>query len=142
MARTQYGALPYRFDKAGDLEILLVTSRRSRRWIIPKGWPIAGLAAAETAAREAFEEAGAVGDVETSPLGSYQYEKLLKGGERSATCEVTVFPLRVQTMLDTWPEASQRTLRWMSGDNAIALASGEGLKSLIGRALPALAALR
>ena len=59
--RVQYGALPYRFTHDAELEILLLTTRQSKRWIIPKGWPIKGLRPAKSAAREAFEEAGVRG---------------------------------------------------------------------------------
>jgi hypothetical protein len=75
LIRTQYGALPYRFTKGGSLEVLLVTSRQSKRWIIPKGWPIKGLKPAPSAAREAYEEAGVQGLVGKKAIGTYVYEK-------------------------------------------------------------------
>ena len=74
-ARLQYGALPYRVTKTGDIEFLLVTSRETGRWIIPKGWPIAGLEPAEAAAREAYEEAGVRGVVGIRAIGEYAYKK-------------------------------------------------------------------
>lgn len=80
-------------DEGGQLEILLVTSRRSRRWIIPKGWPIKGLKPELSAAREAFEEAGVVGRVDAQDVGRFSYLKLLEKSQRSAECEVIVFPL-------------------------------------------------
>ena len=71
----QYGALPYRFTHDGVLEILLLTTRRSGRWIIPKGWPIKGLRPAKSAAREAFEEAGVRGQVRAKSIGLFAYDK-------------------------------------------------------------------
>ena len=69
--RVQYGALPYRFSKDAALEILLVTTRGTRRWIVPKGWPIRGLRPAKSAAREAFEEAGVTGRIGPKPIGLF-----------------------------------------------------------------------
>ncbi len=131
MARLQYGALPYRMDEGGQLEILLVTSRRSRRWIIPKGWPIKGLKPALSAAREAFEEAGVVGRVDEQDVGRFSYLKLLEKTQRSIECEVIVFPLLVERQLQSWPEAAQRECRWVSTDEAVAMASDAGLKAVI-----------
>ena len=73
--RVQYGALPYRFTPEAALEILLVTTRRTRRWIIPKGWPIKGLRSPKAAAREAYEEAGVSGRVGVKPIGTFTYER-------------------------------------------------------------------
>jgi hypothetical protein len=92
----QYGALPYRFTPHAALEILLVTTRQTRRWIIPKGWPIKGLRPAKSAAREAFEEAGVRGKISAKPLGLFTYEKSLDEAGVQAICEVRVFPLLVQ----------------------------------------------
>ena len=75
--RVQYGALPYRFTHDPELEILLLTTRQSKRWIIPKGWPIKGLRPAKSAAREAFEEAGVSGRVGAKSVGFFAYDKIL-----------------------------------------------------------------
>jgi 8-oxo-dGTP pyrophosphatase MutT (NUDIX family) len=75
----QYGALPYREIKSG-VQILLVTSRGTRRWIIPKGWPQRGMPAHRAAALEAFEEAGVVGKVSKKTVGSYWYDKIFESG--------------------------------------------------------------
>lgn len=116
---TQYGALPYR--RCGQsLGVLLVTSRESKRWIIPKGWPEAKMAPHEVAAMEALEEAGVTGVVDSSPIGAFTYTKKLKPG-KSVICEVTVFPLLVENELDTWREASQRERRWMTPEDAAAV---------------------
>src|SRR5262249_48004872 len=87
--------------------VMLVTSRETRRWIIPKGWPHKGKAPHHSAAREAFEEAGVVGAVRRHPLGSFAYEKRFKNG-RVVLCEVHVFPLKVRRQNKQWPERRQR----------------------------------
>jgi hypothetical protein len=78
--RVQYAALPYRTKGKSQLEIMLVTSRGTRRWIIPKGWPKRGKPPYDTAAKEAFEEAGVIGKVRKRPIGSYPYDKILGEG--------------------------------------------------------------
>jgi 8-oxo-dGTP pyrophosphatase MutT (NUDIX family) len=130
--RIQYGALPYRTDKAGVLQILLVTTRRNGRWIIPKGWPIKGLTPKQTAAREAYEEAGARGDMKRQSIGVYGYEKLLDDKGITVPCEVKVFPLRVRRLEKVWPEHQQRVVRWFAATEAAAAVSELGLKELIG----------
>ena len=127
----QYGALPYRFTPDRALRVLLVTSRRSGRWIIPKGWPIKGLKPAKSAAREAFEEAGVLGRVARDAIGAFAYEKLIEREGRYATCEVQVFPLCVEQELTVWPEAGERRLLWVSSLDAMALVSDGGLRDLI-----------
>ncbi len=136
MRNVQYAALPYRVDDQGALEILLVTSRRTRRWIIPKGWPIKGLQPAMAAAREAFEEAGVLGRVDDTAVGRFSYRKTIEKADRVVDCEVVVFPLRVERQLAEWPEAGQRDLRWLSAETASDMADDDGLKVLI-RALSA-----
>jgi len=133
MRKVQYAALPYRLDGAGGLEILLVTSRRSRRWIIPKGWPIKGLRPAEAAAREAFEEAGVIGQIEETELGRFSYVKLLEKARRTVECDVIVFPLHVDRQFSSWPEAAQRTIRWTSAEEAERAVSDIGVGPLIQR---------
>jgi 8-oxo-dGTP pyrophosphatase MutT (NUDIX family) len=129
--RVQYGALPYRRNARGDIEIMLVTSRRTKRWIIPKGWPIDGLTPAGAAAQEAFEEAGVIGQVTPGALGSFIYEKQSANGKPNKLCQVTVFGLRVDQQMSEWPEASQREVLWVTCAQAAELVSDEGLKPLI-----------
>src|SRR5262252_799126 len=93
--RLQYAALPYRMSKKDRAEFMLVTSRETRRWIIPKGWPKKGKSPRRSAADEAFEEAGVVGAVGKHPAGSFIYKKRLKNGGW-VQCEVRVFPLKVK----------------------------------------------
>jgi 8-oxo-dGTP pyrophosphatase MutT (NUDIX family) len=128
--RIQQGALPYRFRPDGSLEILLVTSRQTRRWIIPKGWPIKGLKPAKSAAREAYEEAGVRGVVAAKSIGSFVYDKWLEDGV-SMPCEVRVFPLQVERQHKSWPERDQRETRWLDPDAALALLDDPGLRDVV-----------
>jgi 8-oxo-dGTP pyrophosphatase MutT (NUDIX family) len=112
----QYGALPYRAIKSG-VEILLVTSRGTRRWIIPKGWPQKGVPPHRAAAQEAFEEAGVVGKISRKPIGSYWYDKIFETGA-AVRCTVRVFPLRVTRQFKRWPEKRQRQTQWHSPAHA------------------------
>lgn len=93
------------------MEVMLITSRGTRRWIIPKGWPKIGLAPHRTAEEEAFEEAGLVGKVGKSQIGSYLYYKSFNRGV-VASCSVRVFPLKVTRQHKFWPEKHQRQTRW------------------------------
>ena len=111
--RAQYAALPWRRDRAGQLEVLLITSRETRRWVIPKGWPIKGMSSPRSAAREAFEEAGVQGKVAKQPVGSYAYDKRLKNG-RLQHVRVAVFALAVETEAEAYPELGQREKLWLS----------------------------
>jgi 8-oxo-dGTP pyrophosphatase MutT (NUDIX family) len=115
--RVQYGALPYRMNGGQRAEFMLVTSRETRRWIIPKGWPKRGKSPHRSAAREAFEEAGVLGAVAKRPIGSFSYAKRLKSG-RSVQCEVRVFPLEVKRQRREWPEKQERRVKWLSASKA------------------------
>jgi 8-oxo-dGTP pyrophosphatase MutT (NUDIX family) len=116
----QYAALPWRRNAGGEIEILLITSRESRRWVIPKGWPIKGMKSPQAAAREAFEEAGVSGQVEKLPVGSYAYDKRLKDGGLQHV-RVAVYPLLVEQEADVFPEAAQREKHWISPLKAASL---------------------
>ena len=109
--RAQFAALPWRRNAQGEVEVLLITSRETRRWVIPKGWPIKGKSSAKSAAREAFEEAGVKGKVAKAPVGGYAYDKRLKSG-RLQHVRVTVFALEVESEADVFPEAAQREKLW------------------------------
>ena len=125
---SQVAALPYRL-KPG-LEILLITSRETRRWVLPKGWPMKDRAPHEAAAQEAQDEAGVIGEVGDEALGAYRYQKGLKNGG-SVLCEVAVFPLRVTAQLDTWSEQHQRELQWFDPESAAASVAEPELADLI-----------
>jgi 8-oxo-dGTP pyrophosphatase MutT (NUDIX family) len=130
--RIQYAALPYRLKAGSGLEILLVTSRGTRRWIIPKGWPKSGLAPHETAMEEAFEEAGVIGKVSKKPIGSYSYQKAFSKRD-AAKCRVQVFPMQVARQHKTWPECRERRAEWYSPAAAARAVTEVRLRRLIQR---------
>ena len=125
----QIGALPWR-RREGVLEVLLVTSRETRRWVAPKGWPMPYKSDAEAAATEAWEEAGVKGLIGPVPIGAYSYSKRLKDGSERP-CRVKVYPLEVTVDRDDWPEAAQRDRRWMSPAEAADLVAEPELARLL-----------
>lgn len=112
---------------AGDLEILLITSRRKRRWVLPKGVIELDLTPHESAAKEAFEEAGALGVVCCESLGEYEYAKW------NGVCHVLVFPFRVIRLVDHWPEESLRTRQWFPRAEVERLVEEPGLRAIVQR---------
>jgi 8-oxo-dGTP pyrophosphatase MutT (NUDIX family) len=128
--RVQYAALPFRSNGESKLEIMLVTSRGTRRWIIPKGWPKRGMPPYETAAKEAFEEAGVLGKVSKRSIGSYPYEKILKKGD-TANCRVEVFALRVTRQSKSWPEKRERRIMWYPPAEAVRCVREPHLRRII-----------
>ncbi len=132
--RTQFAGLPYRTvrKKNGEkvIEVLLVTSRFSGRWILPKGWPMDRLTPAEAAAQEVWEEAGARGDAHDICLGLYTYNKWMSD-EETLPVIVAVFPIRVRELADEYPEAGQRKRKWMRLKKAAAKVEERDLKQLI-----------
>nr|WP_316652630.1 NUDIX hydrolase [uncultured Gellertiella sp.] len=129
--RQQYAALCYRREPTSDhVEVLLVTSRDSGRWIIPKGWPMADKPAYGVAAQEAFEEAGVRGDIDKEPLGYYLYNKLMKD-DFAIGCKVQVHALEVKRLVEDYPERDQRKSRWFDYEVAAEQVNEPLLKSLI-----------
>ena len=128
--RAQAAALPWRRGGAGEVEVLLITSRESRRWVIPKGWPIKGLTSPQTAAREAFEEAGVEGEIAETKAGVFHYDKRLRSG-RVQKVRVGVYALKVDTERQTWPEAQQREKLWTSPAAAAELVQEAELAELL-----------
>jgi 8-oxo-dGTP pyrophosphatase MutT (NUDIX family) len=128
--RLQYAALPLSWDADGQRLVMLVTSRETRRWVIPKGWAEKDLAPHEVAAKEAREEAGLEGEIGREPVAAYRYLKRLRG-KKTVTCEVTVFPLAVARQLDDWPEKGQRQTRWLAPAEAALLVDEGGLVALL-----------
>jgi 8-oxo-dGTP pyrophosphatase MutT (NUDIX family) len=127
-ARLQYAALPYRARE--DLKFLLITSRETGRWVLPKGWPMKGKKPHVCAAREALEEAGVKGKIGKTTIGSYRYLKRFQ--KNSATpCSVDVYPLMVERQLKRWPEQGQRSFGWFSAADAASLVDESELASLI-----------
>ena len=124
----QYAALPFRVGEG--VEILLVTSRGTGRWVLPKGWPMKRKTPAQAAAREAIEEAGVTGDIASEPVGAFDYLKLLADGS-GVKCRVQVYPLRVAVERDRWPEMKQRQRRWFSRAEAAELVAEPQLRDLL-----------
>ncbi len=124
----QSAVIPYRV-KSGAVEIMLITSRRSKRWVIPKGVKEPGLSAAESARKEALEEAGIEGRIEAETLGRYEYAKW--GG----VCTVEVFVMQVETEHQRWPEQHRRR-EWLSAEQAAQRVREPALSAMI-RSLPA-----
>lgn len=125
----QYAALPYiRLD--GDIRVCLITSRGTKRWIIPKGWPKPPFEPYEQAAREAEEEAGLVGEISTDPIGSYTYRKRLHFFA-SADCRVAVYPLLVRVQRERWPEQAERQFTWVSVVEAASMVQEPDLARLL-----------
>jgi 8-oxo-dGTP pyrophosphatase MutT (NUDIX family) len=120
----QSAVIPYRLMD-GRLELLLITSRKRGRWIVPKGVIDPGKTAEEAAANEAYEEAGVRGQIVTGLIGEYSYEKW--GG----TCKVQVFLLEVEVVLDAWPEQDARRREWMSAEKAAESVQEEALRRII-----------
>ncbi|MBG1232818.1 NUDIX hydrolase [Aestuariivirga litoralis] len=128
----QVAALPYRRE-GKVLEVLLITSRETRRWVIPKGWPMKGKKDWNAAAIEAFEEAGIKGEVGRKSIGIYHYVKRRSSGDLD--CEVVVYPFEVEKVLDEWPEKNERRRKWFAAARAAELVDEEGLQAIIGAAL-------
>ena len=124
----QVAALPYRKHGTG-VDVLLITSRETKRWVIPKGWPMDGKKDWEAAATEAFEEAGIEGTIGRKSIGTYHYVKRKLSGDLD--CKVIVYPLEVKNELKIWPEKAERKRRWFSAEAAAAVVTDDGLDAII-----------
>ena len=124
---TQSAVIPYR-QRNGDIQVLLISSRKKRRWVIPKGVKEPEFTPRDSAAKEALEEAGIEGSVSGRPIGTYRYRKW------AGTCTVQVFVMAVDKVHKTWDE-SYRDREWVSLDTAIARIEEDRLKDLL-RSLP------
>jgi len=111
----QSGALPWRLGLR-KAEVLLVTGRGSGRWIIPKGWPVAGKSLADSAAQEAFEEAGIEGKVEPNAIGTFRHVKQHLFGR--VAVDILVHPMAVERELSQWPEKGERNRKWFGVEEA------------------------
>lgn len=128
-ARTQVAALCWRLED-GKVQVLLVTSRETGRWVMPKGWPIEGSSSPEAARAEAWEEAGVEGRVSDNCLGLYAYHKVL-GPEDDVPCVVAVYPLKVKGLAEDFPERGERERRWFSPRKATQKVDEPELKELL-----------
>ena len=133
--RPQFAALPWRRTEDGRVEVLLITSRETRRWVIPKGWGKPDEAPAAAAQREAFEETGVKGLVGDAPLGDYTYDKLLKDG-RAQPVTVAVYALETTRERKSWPEKDLREKMWVAPEIAAGLVDEPELQALIAAFAP------
>lgn len=124
----QFAALPYRMRDA-DVEILLITTRKKRRWSVPKGWPMKRNAPHETAAIEAYEEAGVYGTIGKRPIGQFKKRRLKK--KHAVLCDVRIFPMEVEHEQENWPEKNERTRIWLAPRQAAKLVKTAGLRRAI-----------
>lgn len=138
-SRFQVAALCFRRAEAG-LEVLMITSLQTRRWILPKGWPKNGFDAGGVAIEEAWEEAG-VQPAGGAPkrVGSYRYDKRLRGGVPVRT-DVEVYAIETGTLAETYPEAGRRARRWMTPSEAAELVEEKDLSQLLSTVEPELLA--
>ncbi|MFZ2101356.1 MAG: NUDIX hydrolase [Oricola sp.] len=132
--KVQYGALPWRAID-GTLEVMLITSRDTGRWIIPKGWPHEGMTPARSAAQEAWEEAGITGAITKMPVGRYHYLKVL-GEDDAVDCVVHVHAMEVEEEHPRWPENSQRKRQWFLRHEAADRVDEPDLREIILKCSP------
>ncbi|MGB3386711.1 MAG: NUDIX hydrolase [Pseudaminobacter sp.] len=130
-SRVQVAALPWR-EHAGTIEVMLITSRDTGRWVLPKGWPEGGEQLFESAAREAEEEAGLTGTMAQLEFGRYFYGKRMPSG-MERRCEVLVFPMKVTAAAAKWPERDERQRKWFPASHAARLVQEQDLGELIER---------
>lgn len=126
----QSAALPFRFCRNGECEVLLVTSLRRRRWILPKGNVDPSLTPALSAAKEAIEEAGVAGMITSTDVGSYIHDKRGVDGSSDPT-SVRVFPLAVSAEAEDWPERSKRERRWFPIQAAVRMVDEPELELIL-----------
>ena len=127
-AKQQIAAVPVRRGNRGEIEVLVISTRGSGRWTVPKGWPMNGRSDAEAAAQEAYEEAGVRGTVMTQPIGTFAYAK--RRNERQ-TLLVTVYRLDVTHQVRRWRERGRRKLRWLPAPDAADCVAWRGLADII-----------
>ena len=130
--RTQFAVLAYRIvtGKSGPkTEVCIITSRGTGRWIVPKGWPMAGLSPAEAVALEAYEEAGVSGEVQPDTLGLFSYNKRM--ARTSLPVIAVIYAMEVTKVHKSWPEAHQRKRRWVSPAKAAKKLSDPELRQVV-----------
>jgi len=126
----QIAALPVHWDRSGNLRVLMVTSRDSGRWVMPKGWLMNGKKPWQAAKIEALEEAGPVGFISVRPIGDYHYMKRLGRGKK-LRCRETVYPMMVDKLKSRWKERKERKRHWFSLNKAAKLVNEDDLTALL-----------
>ncbi len=134
--RTQFAAFCYRRVQ-GKLQVLLVTSRTRKRWILPKGWPMDGKTPAEAALQEALEEGGVVGKALDMPLGVFGYDKIFAEKDTQTPVLAIVYPIKVKKLKTNYLEKSQRKRKWMSLSKASKKVSEKQLRAFLKNIDPA-----
>jgi 8-oxo-dGTP pyrophosphatase MutT (NUDIX family) len=127
----QFAAVPL-MQQGDQVRVMLLTSRGTKRWVLPKGWAEQDLTGPEVAAKEAFEEGGLVGKVQLDSLGTYSYLKEMPQAQ-AVPCQVEVFAMWVDQQLDEWPERAQRVRQWFSLSEAAEKVQESGLRLLLER---------
>lgn len=125
----QVAAVPVRRTPGGGIEVLLVTSRDTQRWVVPKGWPWRNVTDNAAAAGEAWEEAGVRGTISTHSIGTFRYAK--RHASNLLAIEVRVFLLEVTEVADTWPEVAERRRGWFSPIEAAARVAEPELQAIL-----------
>ncbi|MEH2388481.1 MAG: NUDIX hydrolase [Nostoc sp.] len=120
----QSGVIPYRVNN-GKIEILLITTRNFQHWVIPKGDIPNGMSSPDSAAKEAWEEAGVIGQVDANALGTYKYRK------RGKSYCVKMYLLPVEMLSEDYPEASKRKRQWVEVPKAIRRVKFNSLKRIL-----------
>lgn len=128
-AFVQVAALCLRQTAAAP-EVLLVKTLRTGGWVIPKGWPMRGKTLSEAAAREAWEEAGVTGEIDTKPIGGFTYTKIRKSGF-PVQCRAQVFLMHMTDIAKDYPEATKRTRKWTRLDKAAAMVRDAELAEIL-----------
>ncbi|MEM1129904.1 MAG: NUDIX hydrolase [Pseudomonadota bacterium] len=139
-ARSQFGAICYRYQK-GKPQVLLITTRGTGRWIVPKGWPMPGESPSSAAAVEAYEEAGVEGRVHPVCLGIYSYTKIIDD-KPDLPCVVALYAVRVSKLLNRFPEKHQRKRKWVSPKRAAAMVDEPELRAILAKFDPVALGLR
>ncbi|WP_299838871.1 NUDIX hydrolase [uncultured Jannaschia sp.] len=129
--RQQVAAMPLRWNK-NSVEVLMITSRDTGRWIVPKGWTMKGKKPWAAAAIEALEEAGAKGHVARDVFGTYSYKKMLDDGT-ALPCNVQVYPMVVERLKSDWKERGERTRKWFPLKKAAKLVDEPELADMMSR---------
>ncbi|WP_170761844.1 NUDIX hydrolase [Ruegeria lacuscaerulensis] len=130
--RVQFAALCVR-DTVNGKEVLLITSRDTGRWVIPKGWPMDGKDGPETALEEAWEEAGVQAEhLKRTSIGNFTYDKILDDGSAQQV-RTSVYRVNVKELADQYPEADQRKRQWFSPQEAADRVQEPELSALLRR---------
>ena len=125
----QVAAIPFKYEN-DCLKILLLTTRKKRKWIVPKGWPVDGLSLYESAKKEAMEEAGVSGSISKAPIGDFIHNKTISRGQKTP-CKVITYSLLVTNQLLDWQEQKERSRQWCTICEAAERVSNRGLSKIL-----------